>query len=172
MVPVSADCSRPCLERSAPGERAFFVAEQFAFDQGGDQRSAIDCHKGATGQAAAKVQGAGHQFLARPAFAGDQDRSARVFETRDQPQDVLNAGGIADDAVERGLGFGAFAEVEIFFDEADLVGHAAQEKAQFIERSKGLGNVVVGAQLHGLDGGFDRAVSGHDRDFDARMRCA
>ena len=69
----------------------------------------------------------------------------------------------------RGLGFGAFAEIEILFHEANLVGHAAQEKAQFVERSEGLGNVIVGAQLHGLDRRFDRSVAGHDGDFDAGM---
>ena len=118
------------------------------------------------------MQGAGHQFLAGSAFAGNQDRGARVFEAGNEAQDVLNAGGIADDAVDGGLGFGAFAEVEIFFDEANLVGHAAQEKAQFVERSEGLGNVIVGAQLHRLHRGFDRAVAGHDGDFDARDRRA
>ena len=113
------------------------------------------------------MKGAGHQLFAGSALAGNQDRGARVFETGDEAQDVLNAGGIADDAVDGGLGFGAFAEVEIFFDEANLVGHAAQEEAQIVERSKGLGNVIVGAELHGLDGGFDGAVAGHDGDFDA-----
>ena len=113
------------------------------------------------------MQGAGHQLFAGSALAGNQDRGARVFEAGDEAQDVLNAGGIADDAVDGSLGFGAFAEIEIFFDEADLVGHAAQEEAQFVERSKGLGNVIVGAEFHGLDGGFDRSVAGHDGDFDA-----
>ena len=68
-----------------------------------------------------------------------------------------------------GLGFGTFAEIEIFFDEADFVGHAAQEEAQFVERSKGLGNVIVSAELHRLHRGFDRSVAGHDGDFDARV---
>src|ERR1035441_6021553 len=127
----------------------------------GDERTA--------GHGAAKVQGAGDQFLPGSALAGNQDRSARVFEAGDEAQDVLNAGGIADDAVQGGLGFGTFAEVKIFFDEANLVGHAAEEEAQFVERGKGLRNVVVGAELHGLDGGFDRSVAGHNGDFDAGM---
>ena len=58
-------------------------------------------------------------------------------------------------------------KVLVFFFEANLVGHAAQEKPQFVERRKGLGNVIVGAQFHGLNGGFHRAMSGHDRDLDA-----
>ena len=64
------------------------------------------------------------------------------------------------------LGFGAFAEVKIFFHEADLVGHAAEEKAKLIERRKGLGNVIVGAELHRLNCRFHGSVAGHDRYFD------
>src|SRR5208337_801948 len=155
------------LGTKSAGESTFFVAEQFAFDEGGDERSAIDGNKGEVGHASVKVKGASHQFFAGSALAGNQDWGAGVFEAGDEAQDVLNAGGIADDAVDGGLGFGAFAEIKILFHEADFVGHAAQEKAQFIERSKGLGNVIVGAELHGLDGGFDGAVAGHDGDLDA-----
>jgi hypothetical protein len=61
------------------------------------------------------------------------------------------------------------SEIEIFLDEADLVGHAAQEEAEFVEWRKGLGNVIVSAEFHGLYGGFDRSVAGHDGDFDARV---
>ena len=157
------------LGTQSAGEGAFFVAEQFAFDEGGDERTAIDGDEGAAGHGTAEVQGAGDEFLAGAAFAGNEDGGARVFEAGDEAEDILNAGGIADDAVERSLGFGAFAEVEILFDEANLVGHAAEEEAKFIERSKGLGDVIVGAELHGLDRGFDRSVAGHDGDFEAGM---
>src|SRR6202795_1439835 len=132
-------------------EGAFFVAEQFAFDEGGDQRSAVYGDKGKVGHGAAEVKGAGDQFLAGSAFAGNQDRGARVLEAGNEAQNVLNAGGIADDTVNGSLGFGAFSEIKIFFHEADLVGHAAQEKAELIERSKGLGNIIVGAELHRLN---------------------
>src|SRR5208337_2401835 len=115
------------LGTKSAGESTFFVAEQFAFDEGGDERSAIDGNKGEVGHASVKVKGASHQFFAGSALAGNQDWGAGVFEA----------------------------------------GDAAQEKAQFIERSKGLGNVIVGAELHGLDGGFDGAVAGHDGDLDA-----
>src|SRR6266853_2772845 len=139
------------LGTKSTGESAFFVAEQFAFDEGWDERSAVYGNKGKVGHGAAEVKGAGDQFLAGSAFAGNQDGGARVFEAGNEAQDVLNAGGIADDTVDGSLGLGAFAEVEIFFHEADLVGHAAQEKAKLIERRKGLGNVIVGTELHRLN---------------------
>jgi len=106
-------------------------------------------------------------YSSTSAFAGNHDRRASVFETRDEAQNVLNAGGIADDAVDGGLGFGTLAEVEIFFNEADFICHTPKEQAQFVEGSKGLRNVIVSAELHRLDGGFHRSVAGHHGDFDA-----
>src|SRR5713226_502587 len=139
------------LGTKSTGESAFFVAEQFAFDEGWDERSAVYGNKGEVSHGAAKMKGAGYEFLTGSAFAGNQNGGARVFEAGDEAQHVLNAGGIADDTVNGGLGLGAFAEVKIFFHEADLVGHAAQENAELIERGKGLGNVIVGAELHRLN---------------------
>ena len=166
-MPPSADWNSPCLDFERAGERAFFVAEQFAFDERGDERSAIDRDKGAVGEGSAEMHGAGHQFFAGSALAVDQDRRARVFEARDHAEDFLNARGDPMMPCDGGFGFGALSQEFVFFDEADFVGHAAQEKAQFFERREGLGDVVVGAELHGLHGGFDGAVSGHQRDFDA-----
>ncbi len=166
-MPPLADWKQSRLRSQSAGEGAFFVAEQFAFDQRGDQRSAVHGHERTVGQSAAEMNGAGDQFLAGSAFAGNQDRSARVLEARDQAQHVLNFGGRTDDAVQGGFGFDAFAEKLILFDQADFFGHAAQEKAQFLERRKRLADVIVGAELHGLHGGFNRAVAGHDRDLDA-----
>jgi len=93
------------LGAESTGKGSFFIAEQLAFDQRGDERSAVDGDEGAAGHGSAEVQRAGHQFLAGSAFAGNQDRGARVFEAGNHAQDVLNAGGIANDAVERSLGF-------------------------------------------------------------------
>ncbi len=61
------------------GKRAFFVAEEFALHQGRNQRSAIDGHEGRLCHRSAKMNRARHQFLARSALAGDQDRSARIL---------------------------------------------------------------------------------------------
>src|ERR1700694_3119928 len=47
------------LRTKGAGEGAFFVAEQFAFDEGGDERSAVDGNKGEVRHGASKVKGAG-----------------------------------------------------------------------------------------------------------------
>ncbi len=56
------------------GERAFFVAEQLAFEQVFGQRGAVDGHARLVGAAAVAMDGARHQFLAGSALAR---RSAR-----------------------------------------------------------------------------------------------
>src|SRR6266853_4207534 len=45
------------LGTKSAGESAFFVAEQFAFDEGGDERSAVYGNKGEVSHGAAKVKG-------------------------------------------------------------------------------------------------------------------
>src|ERR1700675_2369053 len=47
------------LRTKGAGEGAFFVAEQFAFDEGGDERSAVDGNKWEVSHGASKVKGAG-----------------------------------------------------------------------------------------------------------------
>src|SRR5438270_9023653 len=71
--------------------------------------------------------------------------------------------------MHRGFRIGALAKEFIFLDQPDFLGHAAQEQAQLLQRRKRLSNVVVSPQLHGLHGGFDRAMAGHERDFGARQ---
>ena len=69
-----------------------------------------------------------------------------------------------------GLGIHTLAQEFVFLDQADFLGHAAQKQPEFFQRRKRLGDVVVGAELHGLHRGFDGAVSGHERDFSARQK--
>src|SRR5258707_900610 len=80
---------------------------------------------------------------------------------------MLNPYGIPDDAVYCSFRLRALAEILVLLFQTYLVRHAAQEKPQLIEWSERFGDVVVGAQLHRLNGGFDGAVPSHQRDFGA-----
>src|SRR6267142_124072 len=53
------------------GERAFFVAEEFACHQGRYQRTAVDGNERSLCHGAAKMNRAGHQFLAGAALTGN-----------------------------------------------------------------------------------------------------
>jgi hypothetical protein len=55
------------------GEGAFFVAEQFAFEEVFRDGGAVDADVIVLAAQAQAVQGAGDQFLARAAFAEDED---------------------------------------------------------------------------------------------------
>ncbi len=65
------------------GEGSFLVAEQFALDQRGHQRSAIDGNKRAVGESAAKMNGAGDQLLAGSALARRSAPAVRVSFRRE-----------------------------------------------------------------------------------------
>ena len=158
------------LRLQCAGKRSLFVAEEFAFDERRDERSAIDGNKRTIRKCSAEVHGAGDKFFSGSALAVDQDRRTRVFQPRDHAQDFLNTCRRSDDAVNSGFRIGALPQEFVFFDQADLFRHAAQEQAQFFERRKWLRDVVVSAQFHGLDGSLDRAVAGHQRDFSARKK--
>ena len=152
------------------GEGSFFVAEEFAFNQRGHERSAIDGDEGTVREGAAEMNGAGDKLFAGTAFAGDKYSGARVFKTRGHAQHFLNLGGGTDDAMHGGLGIHALAQEFVFLDQADFLRHAAQKQPKFFEWRKRLGDVVVGAELHGLHCGLNRAVSGHERDFGAGQK--
>src|SRR6185312_16998487 len=62
-------------------ERAFLVSEQFAFYQGRNERATIDRNKRLLCVLPAKVNGSSHEFLSGTAFAGNEDRRARVLQS-------------------------------------------------------------------------------------------
>ena len=152
------------------GEGSFFIAEEFALDQRGHQRAAIDGNKRASGKGTAKMNGARDELFSSTAFAGDEHGRACIFEARDHAQHFLNLRGRAHDAVGGGFRVHALAQEFVFLDQADFLRQSPQKEPQFFQRRKRFGDVVVRTQLHGLDGGFDGAVAGHERDFGARQK--
>ena len=78
------------------GEGAFFVAKQFAFDQIGGQSSTIDLDHRPIFPTAQLVQSPRDQFLARPAFSGNQDGRSRIRNLLDLQKYALEGQAIAD----------------------------------------------------------------------------
>jgi hypothetical protein len=104
--------------------------------------------------------------LAGPAFTGDQDRCASVLQAGNHAEDVLNVGRGADNAVEIVFRVDALTQEFVFGDEADFFGHALQQQPHFFDTERFF-DIVVGAELHGVNGGFDGAMPRHDCDFRA-----
>ena len=73
MVPRSAISKAANALGDGAGERAFFVSEKFAFEQGFRDGGAIDFDERAGGARAPGVNDIGHHFLAHAAFAGDEN---------------------------------------------------------------------------------------------------
>ena len=111
---------------------------------------------------------AGDQFFSRATFSGDQNGRARIFEARDHPQDILHPSGAADDAIQIFFRVDALAKESVFVDQANFVGHALEQEAKFFD-AEGFFDVVVSTQFHGVNGGFNRTVAGHDGHFRARQ---
>src|SRR6476660_8432765 len=64
----------------------------------------------------------------------------------------------AYDAAETQFRFDLLPQGAVFGFQFQVVGHTLQQQPQFLH-AEGLGHVVIGAILHGLDRGLDGAVS-------------
>ena len=78
------------------GERALFVAEQLGFEQFARDRAAIDRDERLAGAAALGVDGAGDDFLAAAARAGQQHRGVARRDLADEAPEARHRGRIAD----------------------------------------------------------------------------
>ncbi len=147
------------------------VAEELGFEQVLGQGAALDGLEGCVVPPAGLVNRAGDELLAHAELALQQDRAVVVRHALDEADDLLDGVALADDlGAVRGRsgrrdggsgGPGGFLP-ERMFDRALEVGQL-----------EGLGQVVEGAEAHGLDGGFHAAVAGdHDDGGGWQFRAA
>ena len=83
---------------SGAGERAFFVAEQFAFEELFRNRGAIHRKKRLRRAVAVMINRAGNEFLAGAAFAGDERGRVGGGNLADELEHALHRSAAADDA--------------------------------------------------------------------------
>ncbi len=98
------------------GERAFFVAEEFAFDEVFGNGGAIELDERGGGALALAIQGAGDQFLAGAAFAGDEDGGLGAGDFADELAQVFHRGALAEQFVAALVLFGV-AEILVDLEE-------------------------------------------------------
>ena len=118
-MPPSADSSNPGLRVLRAGEGAFHVAEQFGFDQRGNQRGAVHRNEGLVLARARKMNRARHQLLARSALAQNQHRIVVLADLFDQLVDALHLGRDADQAAKARAGAQLLAKNAIFLVQLD-----------------------------------------------------
>src|SRR5690606_19008377 len=62
-----------------PGKSAFHISEQFAFEEGVGDATAVDGYERRCRCLTSVVQRPGYKFFSRPAFSGDQYRGGGCF---------------------------------------------------------------------------------------------
>lgn len=152
------------LVGDSAGEGALTMAEEFGFEEVFGEGGAIDGDEGGVVAAGIVVEGSGDEFLAGAAFAEDEDGGVGIGDAFDHAEDVLHALAGADDLGEA-VFLAEFATEEGIFVDGLGVGEGALDgEAEFFEFERFF-EVIVGAELHGLDGAFDGTEAGdHDDD--------
>ena len=152
------------LELSAPpadraGERAALVTEQLGLDQLLGDGGAVDLDERAVPSRGLGVDGARHQLLAGPFSPWISTRPLVGAAMRDLLAQLLDDPALADDPL---TALELLAQVTVLALEAAVVERSGRGQQDLLERERLL-DEVVRAELGGLDGGLDGAVTGdHD----------
>ena len=89
-VPPSASSSSPCRSRSAPGEGAPHVPEEFALENARAEGGQADRRKRGGPPSTVAMNGLGDQFFAGAAFAGDEHGDVAGRDQGDLLEDGLH----------------------------------------------------------------------------------
>ena len=143
------------------GESAALVAEEFAFQQILGYGRCVDGHKRPAGTRAVFVQCAGHQFLARARFAGNQHGDDALAQATYGAKHVLHGGGLPQHFRHLGDALVGHILTQAFLqsaaDQLDCFGHV-----------KRLGQVLKCTTLESAHGAVQVGVGRHDDDGQGR----
>ena len=148
------------------GEGALLVAEQLALHERLGEGGDVDGDERPPGSGALLVDGARDELLAGAALARHQDGGRRRRDLRDELVDPRHLHVAADHRVDAPRQ--RRPEVEHLALEGALVEGPANQQLDVLD-VEGLGDVVVGAALDGLDGGADLVDGGGEHDHDRRV---
>ena len=95
-----------------------------------------------------------HQLLAGAALAEDQHRRVGGRHALDDPQHVVHPGAAGQETAEGRRARGVRAERHVLAEELGLLRRLAHDDVELLDLGR-LGEVVVGAELHGLHCGGD-----------------
>ena len=109
------------------------------------------------------MDGLGDQFLPGAGLAGDQDGGAAGSHLGHQVQHADHALALADDVGETVALLEGALEMRVLIFEPPPHDHAVDLDEQLLV-VPGLGEIVVGAELEGVDRGLHRAVGGDHED--------
>src|SRR6185295_9007191 len=156
------------LARHRAGEGTALVAEQLALEDVAGNGAAVDGQEAFVTAGARPVQRVGHQFLAGAAVADDEHAGAGGSHQPHLLEEVLHGRRAADDALEAVALVEHLAQGRDLLLELLLLDQVHHPLAQLVEIDR-LGEVVVGADPHGLHRGLDGAVGGHQHDAEVDL---
>jgi hypothetical protein len=156
--------------RVGAGERALLVTEELALDQLARDRGAVHRDEGARAACAALVERLGDELLAGAALAADQHREIGLGDLLDRLEDLAHRAALADQVLEAVLALDPLEQHAVLALKLGALERMSHHDAQLLV-VEGLGQVVLGALLHGLDRDFLAAVRGdhHDRRLGTRL---
>ncbi len=151
------------LAADGAGERAALVAEELALENVRRDRAAVDRQEALVAPRAREMQRVGDQLLAGAALADDEHRRLGRRHQAHLLEEHLHLRRAADDALEPETLVELLVELDDLLLELALLELREDALAELVEVDR-LGQVVVGADPHRLDGGLDRAEAGDQDD--------
>ena len=146
------------------GERAPDVAEELVLQQVVRDRRAVDRQERRVGLGPGRVQGAGHQLLARARLARDQHVAARRADLADQGLDRPASAALWPTRVSRPTCACSCRRSAWFSQQEPAIAHQPVDLGEQLLEDHRLHQVVVRPALEGRDGVLDRGVGGDHQD--------
>ena len=144
------------------------MAKQFTLQKVLAQRVAVDRDKGLVLAQAVVVNGTGDHFLAGATLPGDQDGRIGWRALGDQGEHRLHRRAGADDVFKAVFGADLGFEIAVLLQQPAALQSAVHNMLEFIG-VKGFGQIVKGAQFHGLDRSLNLRQAGHHDHVNIRM---
>ncbi len=151
------------------GERALHMSEQFRLEQGFRDGPAIDGHEGPIRALGKFVQGTGRQLLAGAGFADQQHAGAPGAGLSECVEDPLHGRRFAQQPVQLVAALDFVTQGHVLAGQRPALESAIDHQANLVDL-EGLGQVVVGARLHGRDGRLGAGKSGDHDDLRVGMK--
>ena len=155
----------PDLVGDGAREGALDVPEQLGLHEPFGDRPAVHGDERLVAAVAIEVDGARHQLLAGAALARDHGGGGAVRDLADGVEDLDDLRALADDVLEAVLGLELLSEVQVLVAQPLALEPVLDDQVDLVEL-EGLGDVVVGAELHRLHrrlGGGDGGDDDHGR---------
>jgi hypothetical protein len=149
------------------GEAPLLVAEELALDEALRDGTAVDGDEGLLAARSLLVDGARHHLLPGAALPGDEHGGARRGHLLDQLVHLLDGGRGAEDGLAAGPALAhPVAEDAVLRHQGAVLERLLHHQLQLLHL-EGLQHVVVGAGLHGQDGGLGGGEGGHHHHLGA-----